>query len=114
MNRKSGILWFLQRVTGFLIVIFLGFHIWIMHYAKGQIELDFNRISARLSYPFWKIYSIIFLTLILFHGLNGVRGVIFDLRIRKQYQTILYLLILVIGIILFIFGLKTIHLWKIQ
>jgi succinate dehydrogenase / fumarate reductase membrane anchor subunit len=78
MSRRSPISWFVQRITGFALIILLGYHVYIMHMA-GNGPIDFKAVQGRISgHIGWQVYYYVFLLMTLFHGLNGVYGVLLD------------------------------------
>jgi len=84
MNEKPSFLtaysWFLQRITGVLLAIFLFIHIDTIHFTK-EFFIDFNRVTQRLSSSgWWVVFYIIFIPVVLFHSLNGVWGIVEDYR----------------------------------
>lgn len=78
---RTAVEWYLQRITGALLLILLVAHFWVEHFAtkpllKGQ--LTYEAILARISNPYWQAIDISFLLVALYHGLNGVRNIILD------------------------------------
>jgi len=71
--------WLMQRVTAVLIIVFLGTHIYLTHFASFDIELlDWTQVEARVqALPILLIDYGLLITAI-FHGLNGLRMIAFD------------------------------------
>jgi succinate dehydrogenase / fumarate reductase membrane anchor subunit len=78
---RNVIGWYLQRITGTLLVILLAAHFWVEHFMSAQMrrgDLSYEAILGRISNPVWQFVDIAFLLVALYHGLNGVRNIILD------------------------------------
>lgn len=84
-------LWLFQRVTAVLLVIILGVHLWLANFGQSSASLR-------------AILGITLLGLALFHGLNGVRTVIFDFSIGVQGRKFTTMLLLLLGAVSLLFG----------
>ena len=89
-------LWLLQRVTAVLLVAILGVHLWLANFGQASASLR-------------AILGVILLGLALFHGLNGVRTVIFDFNVGVQGRKFTTMLLLLLGVLSLLFG--TYGLW---
>ena len=95
----------LQRITGALLIIYIAGHIWIDHDAiHGPIT--FQGVAERLRGSFWKNFDIALLCLVIYHGLNGIRIIILDFNPGKSIQKLTLWGILILGIMLFIYGMQ--------
>ncbi|MDP8011408.1 MAG: succinate dehydrogenase hydrophobic membrane anchor subunit [Thermoplasmata archaeon] len=74
--------WMFQLITALFMVFFLGVHLILMH-AYGLNNILIQAILNRLHNPWWKAFYIAFVISITYHGLNGLRGVILDLGVKK-------------------------------
>ena len=78
---RTVIEWYLQRITGALLLILLAAHFWVEHFVSAPLrrgELTYEVILARISNPYWQAIDITFLLVALYHGLNGLRSIILD------------------------------------
>lgn len=78
---RTAVEWYLQRITGALLLVLLVAHFWVEHFAtepllKGQ--LTYETILARISNPYWQAIDISFLLIALYHGLTGLRNIVLD------------------------------------
>ena len=89
-------LWLFQRVTAALLVVILGVHLWLANFGQASASLR-------------AILGVILLGLALFHGLNGVRTVIFDFNVGVQGRKFTTMLLLLLGVLSLLFG--TYGLW---
>lgn len=105
-------LWFLQLVTGALMAIFLGTHMVIMHLENilgfFGIEIreptSWKSMMERAGNSFWLAFYILFLAFGLYHGLNGLRGIILELSPSAKTERIVTWAIVAIGIMTFALG----------
>ncbi len=99
----TGLLaWVLQRVTAVLIAVFLGIHFWVLHFAVAGQKVDFARVADRLKNPWFIVVDLALLATVLYHGLNGVRAIVFDFGVGRRTQRILTGAFLALGIVVFI------------
>ena len=84
-------LWLFQRVTAALLIIILGVHLWLANFGQSSASLR-------------AILGVTLLGLALFHGLNGVRTVIFDFNISLQGRKFTTMLLLLLGAVSLLFG----------
>jgi len=84
-------LWLFQRVSAVLLVVILGVHLWLANFGQASSSL-----RAAL--------GVVLLGLALFHGLNGVRTVIFDFNIGAQGRKFTTMLLLLLGVVSLLFG----------
>lgn len=78
---RNAIDWYVQRVTGAMLLILLAAHFWVEHFMSAPVrrgDLTYAVIVSRLSNPVWRAIDISFLLIALYHGLNGLRGIILD------------------------------------
>ena len=93
--------WLLQRVTGFLLVIYLFIHVWWVHFPGVKTPFDF--LINTLFLP-GSLSILILLILVMPHALNGFRVFVIDFGISEKSQRILFWALTVIGIFLIIWG----------
>ncbi len=105
--------WFLQRLTGVVLVPLVIAHMLVTHYvfgnpAKGALELDYNVVASRLASPWWKLIDLSFLMVVLYHGLRGVWVVLQESIHKPWFRVSLWCLALVLGAGLALLGTVTI------
>jgi succinate dehydrogenase / fumarate reductase, membrane anchor subunit len=84
-------LWLFQRVSAVLLVVILGVHLWLANFGQASSSLR-------------AVLGVVLLGLALFHGLNGVRTVIFDFNIGVQGRKFTTMLLLLLGVVSLLFG----------
>ncbi|MBM3287060.1 MAG: hypothetical protein FJY88_06880 [Candidatus Eisenbacteria bacterium] len=105
--------WFLQRLTGILLLPVVITHLLVTHYAfgnpaRGAMEVEYASVAARLASPWWKLIDITFLIVVLFHGLRGVWVVLQESVHKPWARVALYSLALILGVGLAVLGTVTI------
>jgi succinate dehydrogenase membrane anchor subunit len=78
---RNALNWYLQRITGALLVVLLAAHFWVEHFMTADLQrgdLTYEAIHARVSNPLWQAIDISFLLVALYHGLNGLRNIALD------------------------------------
>ena len=106
---RGPISWFLQRITAILLAYFAVWHIIILHFISTG-KITFDRVIERLHEApfFWRTFYFLFIPTVLFHGLNGLWGVIIDYAPSKKFRIVFGTILWVIGIALTYMGIKTI------
>ncbi len=64
--------WILQRFSGLLLLVFLGGHLWVEHFMNTSATV----VASRLTHVVDDSLDIGLLISVLYHGLNGFRGII--------------------------------------
>lgn len=83
--------WILQRLTAYGLIVFLGVHMWFNHFARldTSTPITFNIVNQRFSlYPvLYALNDTLLLVCSLFHGMNGLRNVLYDLTTSRGLRT---------------------------
>lgn len=104
--------WFLQLLTGLVLVILLGVHMAVQHldsilaffgYAAGD-PVAYATVVERAQSLSWTAFYIIFLALALYHGLYGLRAILLELSLSPTAGRILTGVLAIIGVAAFVFG----------
>jgi succinate dehydrogenase hydrophobic membrane anchor protein len=99
--------WYMQRITGILLVVVLIGHYILMH-ATPEAGHTYQAVMERLHQPIWKIIDMTFVTLGLWHGLNGLWSVIRDYELKPWLTTTIYTIIVLVALAFWFLGLNTI------
>ena len=109
--RDQG-LWTWHLVAGVVILVLLGLHMTIMHLdeivrvfnaAPGE-PIDWANVTARGKSVFFLVNYVVLLGAALFHGLYGLRNILFELNPAAGLRKALNGLFVVAGLALFAFG----------
>jgi succinate dehydrogenase / fumarate reductase membrane anchor subunit len=110
--RDQG-LWTWHVLSGVVVLIFLGLHMGIMHLdaALGLIyspagghPIDWANVVARAKSVFFTVTYVVLLGAALFHGLYGLRNIIFELGPPPGIKKAVSWLFLIAGVGLFVLG----------
>ncbi|MDR1727135.1 MAG: hypothetical protein LBT74_04290 [Acidobacteriota bacterium] len=109
---RESKLWFLHVITAVVILFLLGSHMGIMHMGRilqvfgiGSTEpTNVEEVFARSKQVLFMAVYIVLLGTALFHGLYGLRSIIYELSFPKALEKTVGRVLCVAGIALFIYG----------
>ena len=112
MRSTHTYLWLLQLVTGALIIVFGGTHMVLMHLDSilGFFGVHIGEASSwtlmadRAVQSFWLAFYIVFLSIVVYHGLNGLRGIILELNPPRTVARLVTALIIFLGLAALVLG----------
>jgi succinate dehydrogenase / fumarate reductase cytochrome b subunit len=81
--------WFFQRLTGVALVGYLFLHILVISTVQAG-EDAFDSVLIVLQKPFFVVLDLFLIAAVVYHGLNGVRVLLFDLGIGLKQQAGLF------------------------
>lgn len=104
-------LWLLQRASAVILLVALITHLVATHLFNIG-ELSYDNIAQRLTSGFFITMDILLLAAAIFHALNGTRSVLLDywfaaVKTRRLLDGVL----LVIGVVAFVYGLWALWPW---
>jgi succinate dehydrogenase / fumarate reductase membrane anchor subunit len=99
--------WYMQRISGIALVVFLIGHYILMH-ATPDSGHTYQAVLERLRQPLWKIIDLSFITFGLWHGLNGTWNVFRDYQMKPFWSITIYTLIIIIGLAFWFLGVNTV------
>lgn len=80
----GSVQWLFQAASGAFIIFFLGVHLYVAHINGGSpIEL-FDTVVGNLRDPWWMAFFLAFLWVVTYHGLNGLKGIIYETGISGR------------------------------
>lgn len=87
-------LWLLHRLSGFILIFLLLFH--LLYFHLFDAPLDYSEIINRIDKPLWKLFYFIFLITSIYHGTYGMHVIVTEYfsnsSIYKLLRAGLYLL----------------------
>ena len=102
ISRESGFWpWVIQRISGISVGILVILHLWQRHFGTEGKIITFQSSVERLHNPLWLVMALLLITGLLFHAINGTRGILLDYitSTRKRH----FLLWISLGIAVFFF-----------
>ncbi len=98
--------WFLQRLSGLVLVALLLVHFAVLHGGDGVVT--YEKVASRLATPAWKTFDLVFLVLGIFHGMNGLLMVIRDYAAAGWKRGALYAVVVVAALVALVLGCLTV------
>ena len=95
--------WFLHRVTGVLLSLYLIIHIWVVRTISQGPE-GFNKMMAAVQTPLFLLFEVGLLGTVLYHSLNGFRLLLVDMGWGVRHQKGLFVLLFVLGLVILVIG----------
>lgn len=99
-TRAGSFQWLAQRVSAALLVGLAFTHFAIQHFTSDAVSTGLT-VAARLNDPWWQAFYCVFIALALYHGINGVVGILRDYappaRWRVGAEALLWMLALFFG-----------------
>jgi len=105
-------LWTWHVLAGLVILVFLGLHMAIMHLdvlvgifnPADSHPIAWANVVARAKMGFFTVSYIVLLGAALFHGLYGLRNILFELGPARGVKSALNLVLAAGGVGVFVFG----------
>ncbi len=112
---SSAVWWVLQRVSGFLVFLFVFFHMLVNHYLTALMDTDtevalskgiasFEAVAWKMSNPLYFTISILFVIFLMIHALNGFRMVVLDMATGHSFRKIFGILLFLLGVVIVIYA----------
>jgi len=96
--------WVLQRVSAVLLIVFLGTHLLVLHYVPENLIITFVGVTARFKNALYVMVDGGLLAIALYHGLNGLRGILFDYITNESARRAITWVLLVVGMAFLLWG----------
>ena len=107
-SRRSGASgWWLQRLTGLALVVLTVGHYILMHYNPVSGH-DYGETASRLASPWFAGTYLAFITIGMYHGLQGVWNIVRDFKFKPVIGMSIFFVIVIAGIIFVGMGWNTI------
>ena len=105
-------LWTWHIAAGLLILLLLGLHMAIMHLdallgifnPHGGHPIDWQNVVARSQSLFFTLTYVLLLGAALFHGLYGLRNILFELDPAAPLKRSIHWVLVLVGLVLFVVG----------
>lgn len=90
--------WIWQRLTAALLLFLLGTHIFVLHFVPENMNIDFAGVAFRFKSVLYFVIDGGLLAASLFHGLNGVRNILFDYIVADNKRNLISIILTVVGL----------------
>jgi succinate dehydrogenase / fumarate reductase membrane anchor subunit len=110
MRTRESTFWTWHLLAGLVILVVLGIHMFVMHLSKllgtdvGKGVLDYYSVMWRSTNVSFAVMYVVLLGVALYHGLYGLRTILFELTLSERAEKVVSALIVFVGILLFIVG----------
>jgi succinate dehydrogenase/fumarate reductase cytochrome b subunit len=111
---KDQKLWSWHVAAGILVLLLLGLHMAVMHLDEilklaafnpaGGEPIDWANVVARGKMVFFPVTYVLLLGAALFHGLYGLRNILWELNPKAGLGAFLSIVLIVAGVALFALG----------
>lgn len=102
-NVRAGMYaWLFHRLTGLALVFYIILHIFVIasvNFGGGSFDAVMGVLTSK---PF-VIIDLILVAVVLYHGLNGIRIIFFDLGYGIKNQRSIFWTMMAIGTVVFLF-----------
>lgn len=102
------LIWYFIRISGVLLIVLAGGHLFITHYLNVPSETTFSFVAGRWANPFWRTFDWLLLMMALWHGVLGLRYSIQDYLRAPAARTFALGLMWALGVVFFALGSITI------
>ena len=89
--------WIGQAVSGLLLVVIVLLHLYFQHFA-AQGLLDAGEVVAHVSSPIIFALEVLFIIVVTYHALLGIRAVLFDLSLSEATRRNLSVGLTILGV----------------
>lgn len=97
--------WIWQALTGVVLVILLSLHMIAHHFVVEGGLRTYEDVLRYVANPIIIVLEVIFLGVVTYHAMAGVRAILFDLDMSERAKTRTTRLLTVVGLILVAWGL---------
>ncbi len=96
--------WLLQRLTGLFLTYFIGVHIFALHFGRTEGINVADVIDRLRDSPSMGVFYFGFVGTVIFHALNGVRGIALDFAPSPSGRRLVQIILWCIGLFAFGYG----------
>lgn len=109
-NMKTGMwAWVGHRLTGIALVVYVFLHLSFISTASlGDGEASFDDLMATTSQPLFVLMDFVLVIVVIYHAVNGLRVVLFDLGIGIKRQKLVFWIAMAVAAVLVVGGLLAI------
>jgi len=103
-NMRTGMwAWVGHRLTGILLVVYVFLHLSFLSQASLSHE-SFDELMERMSQPMFVFFDFLLVCAVIFHAMNGLRVVLFDMGIGIRKQKLVFWIMMAIAAVLVLVG----------
>jgi succinate dehydrogenase / fumarate reductase cytochrome b subunit len=96
MGGMGTVAFAMHRASGAVIALYGITHVLVMSFALGG-DAGFNRLMETFQQPWVLVLEMLLVAVVLFHMLNGVRILLFDIGVGIRHQKALFVGLMAVG-----------------
>lgn len=96
--------WIVQAVTGVLVLVLVTVHMIANHFIVSQGLRNFDDVVSYLSNPIVIVWEVVFLAVVTWHGLLGLRAILFDFGFSPVIERRITRILTVVGVVAVVYG----------
>jgi succinate dehydrogenase hydrophobic anchor subunit len=100
---RSSWTWIGQAVSGVLLMVILLLHMYFQHF-EAQGLLDAGEVVGHVSSPLIFALEILFIIVVTYHALLGIRVVVFDLSLSESTRRNISVGLTILGVVTAVYG----------
>ncbi len=104
-ERASSWSWILQAITGVLVIVLVGVHMVFQHFVVSGGIRTYADVVAYIRTPFFLGWETIFLVIVTWHALLGVRAIALDFGLKRSVERTFNWVLTIIGVGTIVYGL---------
>jgi len=97
--------WLIQVITGALVLLLVTLHMIANHFIVPNGLRNFNDVVEYLRTPIVLFFEVMFLVVVTWHGLLGLRAVLFDFGLSARTERLITWLLAIVGVVTVGYGL---------
>lgn len=97
--------WVQQAVSGALVLVLVTLHMIANHFVVPEGLRNFQEVVEYLSTPIIVVLEVAFLVTVTWHGLLGLRAVLFDFGFSSRTERAITRVLIVVGVVTVAYGL---------
>ncbi len=103
-DRSKSWSWILQAITGVLVIVLVGVHMIFQHFVAVGGLRTYQDVVAYIKTPFFLGWESVFLIIVTWHALLGVRSIILDFGPRRSIEIWINRALVLIGLSTIAYG----------
>lgn len=84
--------WMMQRVSAVLLLVLAFSHFFVQHFTPSAVSTGLT-VAARMNSQLFQAYYVVFISLAMFHGINGLVGIINDYCPKQLWRNMITLVL---------------------
>jgi succinate dehydrogenase / fumarate reductase membrane anchor subunit len=103
-TNRGSLAWVYQAISGALVLVLITLHMVAQHFVVSTGLRNFADVIAWLSNPIMVVIEVLFLVVVTWHGLLGLRAVIFDFGLSERSERAITRVLYVVWAVTVIYG----------